>query len=215
MNKMSSRNSKRSAKGSSIIELSAIAFVMPLVMLICVNVGVMVFAAWLNDAACRDAARAAAERSNPTDAYRVADIVVKQLSTTTGGLISSLVLLGTEPAPGASSSGSFFEYNNCADPATGEPIIGDAPYVKVTTQLVASLPAPIVFNGASFTNQVKFRQSYSFPLVNATSDAGEGDDDGEEIISNNDEDDKAIKEAADRDELEAALLDFDNDPPTM
>ena len=204
--------SVRSQRGSSIIELGAIAFIMPLVMLICVNVGVMVFAAYLNDSACRDAARAAASRSNASDAYQVANIVVKNHSATCGGLISSLVLLGSEPAPVGSATSSFFEFNNFENPVTGESQIDEAPYVKVTTQLLASLPAPIVFNGSSFTNQVSFRQSYTFPILNRGSSDEESDgSDIDEEFSLDDPDDRAAKDAANLEEEQARLGDLDED----
>lgn len=201
----------RSQRGSSIVELGAIAFIMPIVMLICVNVGVMVFAAYLNDSACRDAARAAAERGTASDAFQVANIVVKNHSATCGGLISSLVLLGADPGPVASSTGAF-EYNKFADPVTGQSQIDEGPYVKVTTQLLASLPAPIVFDGTSFTNQVKFRQSYTFPIVSSSGGSDDStDDDGVEDVSMDDPDDRAAKQAAAEEEALAKLGDYDEE----
>ncbi|MBX9567486.1 MAG: hypothetical protein K2X77_01265 [Candidatus Obscuribacterales bacterium] len=204
----------RNERGSSIVELGAIAFIMPVIMLICVNVGVMVFAAYINDSACRDAARAAAQRSNPSDAYQVANIVVKNHSATCGGLISSLVLLGQDPGPVGTATGSSFEYNSFADPTTGESNIDEGPYVKVTTQLLASLPAPIVFDGASFTNQVKFKQSYIFPIVHKGTgqDSSDDDDNVDENLALDDPDDKAVKEAALLEENLAQLGDYDDDP---
>lgn len=205
-------NKLRSSKGSSIVELGAIAFIMPVVMLICVNVGVMVFAAYLNDSACRDAARAAAARGNASDAYQVANIVVKNHSATCGGLISSLVLLGEEPGPAGAASGESFEFNNFADSVTGESQIDQGPYVKVTTQLLASLPAPIVFDGTSFTNQVKFKQSYTFPILHkGGTDAGSDDDSVDDEIAIDDPDDKAVKDAARLEDDEAKLGDYDED----
>ncbi len=210
--KMGVFNGARRQRGSSIVELGAIAFIMPVVMLICVNVGVMVFAAYLNDSACRDAARAAAERSSASDAYQVANIVVKNHSATCGGLISSLILLGAAPGPLTSSTGGDFEFNNFSDPVTGQSLIDEAPYVKVTTQLLASLPAPIVFDGTSFTNQVKFRQSYTFPIISRSSGADDSsDDDGVEDVSMDDPDDRAAKQAAADEEALAKLGDYDEE----
>ena len=204
--------SARNAKGSALIELGAIAFVLPLITIICVNVGVMVFAAWLNDSACRDAARAAAQRDNASDAYKVANLIVKERSANTGGLISSLILLGQDPGAGA-ATGKFFKYELFPDPATGEALIEKGPFVKVSTQLQASLPAPIVFNGAKFTNVLSFRQSYIFPIVNPTApDSDDKGDDSDEIVTTGDDpDDKKAKDDALEEELDALSTDTDND----
>jgi len=47
----------------------------------------------------------------------------------------------------------------------GNPPLGEAPYVQATTQVTVTLPAPIYFFGATFTNQFNFSQTYTSPIV--------------------------------------------------
>lgn len=203
------KNSARKQSGSTLIELAAIGFIMPLVAVLCVTVGTTVFAAYVNDSTCRDAARAASQRSNATDAYKVADLVVHSHSQNHGAIVSSLVLLGAAPGAGDASS-KYFEYKTFDD--SSSPSNDDANYVRVSTQLIATLPAPIAFDGKKLSNQLKLKQSYVFPIVQQATAREDSDDSEDEILSLDDEDDRQVKEEAEKEELEASTSDIDEDP---
>ncbi len=47
----------------------------------------------------------------------------------------------------------------------GNPPAGETPYVTVTTAVTVTLPAPIYRFGASLTNQLQFRQTYTSPII--------------------------------------------------
>lgn len=200
------RNNKftaRQAKGTALIELVVIAFVFPLVALICVNIGILAFAAWTNDNACKDAARIAAQQTNAKDAFAAAAISLQNYSNNAGGVAGAPKLVGAKPAADQVTTG-LFQYNIYPDPATGAPQVNKGPYVKVTTELKTTLPAPIAFNGATFTNQVKFSTSYIYPII-----APEPQDNNEPEIETFDPDDSQALADADNEDAEAGAQEVD------
>lgn len=142
---------KRSACGASLIELAAVAALLPLVALVGVNLGVLVFAAGVNDAACKDAARAAGQRSNPEDAIAAARAVVARYSS---GFFGKPEVISSD----------YQIYANEDGEAQIDSTHG--PNVTVRVKSVVDVPAPIIFNGAKFTSRVIFDRSYSFPILN-------------------------------------------------
>ncbi|MBX9687789.1 MAG: hypothetical protein K2X27_13870 [Candidatus Obscuribacterales bacterium] len=142
---------KRSALGASLIELAAVAALMPLVTLVGVNIGVLVFAAGVNDAACKDAARAAGQRSTPEDAIAAAKAVVARYSS------------GFFAKPEVVSS----DYQVYPD-EDGEAQIDAThqPNVNIRVRSTVDVPAPIIFNGSQFTSRMVFDRTYSFPILN-------------------------------------------------
>ena len=206
MNKRNTRNNKRSTrqeKGTALIELVMISFVVPLVALICVNIGVLAFAAWTNDTACKDAARAAAQQTNAKDAFAAAAITLQNYSNTASGIIGAPKLLGVRPAVSQVGTG-LFQYNIFPDPETGAPQIRKGPYVRISTEMKTTLPAPIAFNGVNFTNQVKFSTSYIYPVI-----APEPEDNNEPDIDTFDPDDSTALADADNEDNEASLQEVD------
>lgn len=152
--KVNSRKS-RTQTGSAFIELAAIGFILPVVAIMVVNVGVLMFAAGVNDAACRNAARAAAQQTNPEDAKVAAASAAKQFATG-GGIFGNPLVLQTK---------DMFEFETFPD-KDGVPQVEKGPYVRVSTRLNTQLPAPIIFNGTGFTGLITFKQSYVFPIAN-------------------------------------------------
>jgi Flp pilus assembly protein TadG len=143
--------SRRSVLGHLVIELSMISFLIVVVSVLCANIGIVSLATSLNDAACRDAARAAAQASNSASALKLAQAAIKA-HTTDGYYI-------TVPTVDSSS----FEYEDYA----GSPPANTSPYVKVTTTAQVRIPAPILFFGAEFskTGTITFTRTYNFPIV--------------------------------------------------
>ncbi len=145
------RQNSRSNRGHLIIELSMITFLIVVVSVLCANIGIVSLATSLNDAACRDAARAAAQASNATAALKLAQAAIKAHST--DGYYVTIPTVDT----------SSFEYQDYA----GNPPANTSPYVKVTTTSQVRIPAPILFFGAQFSKSGKltFTRTYNFPIV--------------------------------------------------
>ncbi len=76
--------SKRNCSGSGLLEIVASMFILATAALIVVNIGVLVFAAWRNDAACIAAGRAAAQRTTADDAKQAAQLVLSNLPQVAG-----------------------------------------------------------------------------------------------------------------------------------
>lgn len=156
----------RKQGASSFVELGAMGFIIPVMAVICVNIGVLVFAAWMNDSACRDACRAAAQQSNEENAKAAAILATKQFAADSSIIGHPIVL----------EDAQYFKFQTFPD-ADGRPQNALGPRVTVSTSLNTRLPCPIIFNGTKFTDLIVFRQSYTYPLLNPDyKDTGEGDD---------------------------------------
>lgn len=145
------RSRSRQSAGHVLIEFVCFAFWLLLFMYITVDVCVLLLGASANDRACRDAARAAAHGSNPTEARNLAETSLKAHAS--GGYFTSQpTLFGT------------ITYQDYA----GNPPAQHTPYVVVETQSTAKLPfAPIVWfnNGFSQSGSYTFSRTYTFPIV--------------------------------------------------
>ncbi len=178
----------RRNQGMSTFELLAIGFILPILALVCVNIAVLVFAAGINDSACKDAARAAAQRATKEDALDAATAIVGQYSA--GGLLGKPQIV-----PEA------FEFDIQADDE-GNPVFGGTakfpggPHVTVGTKSEVRLPAPLVFNGAALVDHLEFSAQYTFPILNPSQD-----DDDEEITVSNGPDNAANAASAREDQL--------------
>ncbi len=149
------RNGMRRGSGSAFIELACMGFILPLLAVISANVGLLVFAAWTNDAACRDAARCAAEQGNKSDAVVAAACAAKRYATA-GGILGNPKVLTDDTS---FTFEPFFDKNGVPDLAKG-------PYVTVTTRMNAILPIPMLVSDKGMTRYIVFKQSYTFPLMN-------------------------------------------------
>jgi len=155
MNKAGNRRLKtrhRSAKGDLFVELSCAAFFLTIFAIVAVHVGLIIFGAFLNDRACRDAARSAAQGSSQTQATSLAQTVLVSHKQTLGNYIASPVL--TTP----------IVYNDYG----GSPPTALSPYVQITTTTAVHLPIPFLnFFSAVFTEDkgLTFTATYTFPIV--------------------------------------------------
>lgn len=114
---------------------------------IAINISILVFACAVNDKACRDAVRAAAQQPNAAKAQNFALASIKNHKTD-GFFISQIQLTN-------------FNYNDF----NGAPPPGQCPLVQVTTSVDVTLPAPLIFFGTSLTNKMKFSQIYTSPII--------------------------------------------------
>jgi hypothetical protein len=145
----------RRTQGSAFVELAATAWMFVVFAYIAVDIGILVWGAWINDTACREAARAASQQNNDNDAKVAAARAVAAFATA-----SNLVT-----SPKCWFTAGNWEFEPRLD-ANGTPQIKLGPYVKCTTRLDMTLPVPIVFGETGFTKYLIFKQSYCFPILN-------------------------------------------------
>ena len=141
----------RSNRGSTAIELGAAALIMIGIVAFGLNVCMAMIGYTLNDRACRDAARSAAQGENLPEALQRANRILTTYR----------------------KSSPFFRL---ADRATvsytdfgGTPPAGVSPFVTVTTTASSDMPCPInLFGNNVFGSSMQFRKSYTFPIVRLT-----------------------------------------------
>jgi Flp pilus assembly protein TadG len=141
---------QRGEKGALIVELTAALFLLLFFVILSVHIGIIVYGAFLNDRACRDAVRAAAQAKTPAIATSQATAVLVSHKQGANSYLSSPVLVVPIVYQGSA------------------PDAQTSPYVQVTTTTTVKLPFPamnflsLVFNADSnFT----FSQTYTFPIV--------------------------------------------------
>lgn len=138
---------ERCKKGTLALELAATSVFLLGFTLISVDIGMLLFGASINDRACRDACRAAAQSRNATEATRQANAVLARHA-----------VQGIVTAPTLQS----LTYNDFG----GNPPVNQSPFVTVVTQCNSVLPfAPPQLLGHLVNNQLTYRQSYTFPIV--------------------------------------------------
>ncbi|MBS2000784.1 MAG: hypothetical protein U0103_11290 [Candidatus Obscuribacterales bacterium] len=137
----------RNSSGFSFIEVAISSFLVMILAVIAINISILVFACAVNDKACRDAVRAAAQQPNAAKAQNFALASIKNHKTD-GFFISQIQLTN-------------FNYNDF----NGAPPPGQCPLVQVTTSVDVTLPAPLIFFGTSLTNKMKFSQIYTSPII--------------------------------------------------
>jgi hypothetical protein len=146
------KTQRRSRSGSLVLELTACTFLFTFFAIMAVHVGVMIFGAFVNDRACRDAARAAAQGKTPAQATQLASAV----------LVSHQQLNSFLTSPALQTPIVYQDFGGSPpNPQT-------SPYVQVTTTTTATLPfMPINFITAVFNNDktAVFSQTYTFPIV--------------------------------------------------
>jgi Flp pilus assembly protein TadG len=152
-------SSRIAESGTATLELVVgLVLLMPLALL-AVNICTLCLGSFVNDQACREAARAAAQQTSIGPATEVARAVVKSFGLAQGAIKSPTV------------TGVQFTY---FDSAEGDPVelgdldkdnLGQAPTVTVTTRMTIRTPAPILFSKGKLTNRSVLMSSYTFPLL--------------------------------------------------
>lgn len=142
------RAKRNSSKGSVAIEISAGALVSIGIMALALNVCFAMLAYGVNDRACREAARAAAQQSSLAAASSVAKYVVNGFNQSNSALGKIQV-----------SKVVFTDFN-------GTPPEDQSPFVSVTTSSTVATPAPIEFFGSKvFGKSIPVQKTYTFPIV--------------------------------------------------
>lgn len=145
---------RRPRTGHSAIEFGVAAGMITVMALLCTNIGLLILGAGINDKACRDAARAAAQASNYTAALKQARAALKG-HPTDGYFVSTPVMNDAD-----------LVYEDFS----GNPPPDTSPFVSVTTTTVVKIPAPFIMYGARFGpgGTQTFRRTYTFPIVKTT-----------------------------------------------
>jgi hypothetical protein len=138
---------KRSG-GFSLAEVAVSSFLVILLAIFTADICLLIFGCSVNDKACRDVVRAAAQQPTAQKALLFAQASVANHKTD-GFFISPITLV------------NGVNYQDFA----GNPPPGQTPYVQVITQVTVTLPAPLYFFGQSFTNVVQFKQIYTSPII--------------------------------------------------
>lgn len=147
----------RGKRGTGVIELACGSCFLIALVLLALDVSVMMLGFNLNDRACRDACRAAAQQQTAEAAQQAAQAVLKTHAV--DGYYVTQPLLQT--------GGTNFVYQDFG----GNPTLGN-PTVTVTTQCTVRFPVPVSFFGQSFGSDgaggagtMTFRKTYTFPIV--------------------------------------------------
>ena len=150
--RISDKTGSRRSKGHAVIELSCSAFLLLVFTILTSDVCIVIFGAYQNDQACRDAARAAAQGQDQIQSTKLA-IAALKAHAGDGYYFSNPAIQGIV---------TYIAYG-------GSPPPNRSPFVQLTTSTVARMPfAPLQFaNGPIFVKNgtVTFTQSYAFPIV--------------------------------------------------
>jgi hypothetical protein len=141
----------RGQKGTVLAELAIGCMVTVTIALFALDIGTAMVCYGVNDRACRDAARAAAQGTNATEATNLAKKIVGTY-TIAGGLVTAPEVVGVE----------YVDFG-------GAPPDGVSPYVTVTTRSTAKPIAPLSMFGKPVAGEnFPLRKTYTFPIVRLT-----------------------------------------------
>jgi Flp pilus assembly protein TadG len=138
---------QRSKQGSMMAELGVGCMIMAILAVFFLDLGAMMASYSINDRACRDAARAAAQGANNTEANNLARKIIQTYASnsflTTSPQVVSLV---------------YNDFN-------GQPTSTEVPYVQVTTR--ATINPMINLLGGTISS-FPVTKTYCFPIVKLT-----------------------------------------------
>lgn len=147
---------KRKNKAHTIIELGMVSVLFVVIAVFCADIGFVMLASQLNDRACRDAARAAAQGSDYGAAMALALAALAQHKGDGNFVADPALEIGE------------FQYEDFG----GSPPPNTSPYVRVTTTCSVRVPAPVFFGDAVFgageSGTYNFTKTYEFPIVRTT-----------------------------------------------
>lgn len=143
-------NSIRNSAASVLVEMACSSIFIVIFGICGVYLALLITCAQINDTACRDAARAAAETQDSTQARGAAETILTSFATSS-----------TMMTPPTLKNLVYQDYG-------GNPPAETTPFVSVTTVSDAKLPfAPMqLFGGELGGEQYTFTQTYTFPIVN-------------------------------------------------
>lgn len=151
-NEMTIKNAKagraRNQRGTLLLDLSVACIILIAFAVLALDCGGAIMAFGMTDRACRDAARAAAQGSNPTEARQLANAIIRTYATSSGILSSPRV-----------DNVTYTDFG-------GHPPDGSSPFVTVTTSASARVLAPLSFFGRDLVSgSFPMRKTYTFPIV--------------------------------------------------
>lgn len=154
------RKTPRRQRGLAAVEIACGSLFLCVFLLLAIDVSILMLGYEVNDKACRDACRAAAQQSSPTEAITAAQAILKTHQTDGNFVTQPIMLTGA----------SNFQYQDFG----GDPLAGN-PTVTVTTECRVKTPVPLVFVGNNFghdggwvNDYWTFRKKYTFPIVTFT-----------------------------------------------
>lgn len=129
--------------------LAAVLVLVVVFAILVVDIGILSFAAALNDSACRNAAEAGARGSDYTKATTLAHAALKTYWTD-GYIVSKPAI-------------TFLDYQTFG----GNPPPGERPFVQVQTEVIVKLPLRIPFFGLTVNDnhEMVFKQTYAYPII--------------------------------------------------
>lgn len=155
--KSDSRKRAHRQRGLAAVEIACGSLFMCVLLLLAIDVSVLMLGYEVNDKACRDACRAAAQQSSSAEAINAAQAILKTHQTD-GSFVTQPVLV---------TGSNNFQYQDFG----GNPLAGN-PTVTVTTECRVKTPVPLVFVGSNFGHDGSwvndywtFRKKYTFPIV--------------------------------------------------
>ncbi|MBX9690677.1 MAG: hypothetical protein K2X27_28435 [Candidatus Obscuribacterales bacterium] len=187
--------SLRTKEGSAVIEMVGIVMVMIPVALLALNIAFLALGSFYNDAACREAARAACQQSSSDSAEAAANNALKNYQLA-GNLLGSPQISSfkfnyrnTAAEPLVPSNLSMpieiqsikAEDNlSLADGAGDAAKGGNAPNVEVEMTMNCAVPAPFLIGQNGLTDSIALKSRYVFPLFAGLDDTSDDSDDSGE-----------------------------------
>ncbi len=172
----------RSNHASSTLELPLLMIMLVPFALLAINIGFLGVGSFINDAACREAARVASQQSTKDQALNAAKLAVQSCAIA-GGKVSSPTLVESEFAFNAQpdAAGNTIQIPDLtpADPDHPDLKTSDlnnAPNVTAVTKLDVKLPAPLLFSDGGLVDHVTLINSYTFPALFEISADSSSDD---------------------------------------
>lgn len=143
---------RRSNRGTLVAEMAFGCLITVFIVLFALDIAGAMMCYGVNDRACRDAARAAAQGSTPAEATELANGILTSYRTNAGPLNSTPVLV-------------TIVYNDFG----GNPPEGVSPFVTVTTRSVARPIAPFHIGSSQLIgSSIPLVKTYTFPIVKLT-----------------------------------------------
>jgi hypothetical protein len=144
------RNRQRNSRGFSFAEIGASSVFIIFLVIVSLDMWFLLIAAPINDAACRDAARAAAQGADSTTAGNLAASAISARQNQSSMFIQPPKIIN-------------FTYQDFQ----GNPPPNTTPYVSVTTQSQVTPIIPLsVFGSMIIGGQtINFTQTYTYPIV--------------------------------------------------
>lgn len=181
----------RESRGSSLVEVLAITIIMVPIALLILNIAFLAFGSFYNDAACREAARAASQQSSSEAARSAAGNAIKGFGLI--GIGSPTItrfefnFKNSPPDPTAPLSNPstpveipvLKPVDNALAKGAGDNAVGEAPNVLVEMTLKCVVPAPVLFGPNGLASTVDLKSRYVFPLLAGVEDPNDpGGDSG-------------------------------------